>query len=101
GRRAGGVSAFGLVSGIACDSQDRVFVFQRLPNPRLLILSREGELQGEWGEGQFKHPHGIFIKSDQLYLTDRDTQLVTQWTLEGELVRSWGTPDQAGAPGEP
>ncbi|HEX5415481.1 MAG TPA: peptidyl-alpha-hydroxyglycine alpha-amidating lyase family protein [Chloroflexota bacterium] len=101
GRRAGGVPAFGLVSGIACDSRDRVYVFQRLPNPRMLVLSREGQLLGEWGEGQFKHPHGIFFKADELYLTDRDTQLVTHWSLDGKLLGSWGTADQPGAPGEP
>jgi len=101
GRRTGGVNAFGLVSGIATDSRDRVYVFQRLPNPRMIVLSREGEVLSEWGQGQFKHPHGIFIKDDELYLTDRDTQLVTHWTADGKLLESWGTPDQPGAPGAP
>jgi streptogramin lyase len=102
GRRAGATSAFGLVSGVACDSQDRVYQFIRLPNPRVSVFDRNGVLLHEWGQGQFKHPHGIWINSrDELYLTDRDTHLVTQWTAEGKLLRSWGTPDRPGAPGAP
>jgi sugar lactone lactonase YvrE len=102
GRRAGGVAAFGLISGIACDSQDRVYLFNRLPNPRVLVFDRDGRQLTEWGAGQFKHPHGIwFDRNDQLLLTDRDTQQVTRWTADGKLLRSWGTRDQAGAPGLP
>lgn len=102
GRRAGGVGAFGLVSGMACDSQDRVYVFNRLPNPRMIVLDRDGTLLGEWGMGQFKNPHGIWMSPrNELYLTDRDTHLVTKWTTDGKLLRSWGTPDRPGAPGQP
>lgn len=102
GRRDGGVTAFGLVSGVATDSQDRVYVFNRLPNPRVIVLDRAGRLLGEWGAGQFKHPHGIWMApSNELYLTDRDTHLVSRWTTDGKLLQSWGTPDQPGAPGQP
>jgi len=44
---------------------------------------------------------GVTKYADTVYLTDRDRQTVTQWTLEGQLLRTWGTPDQPGAPGEP
>jgi DNA-binding beta-propeller fold protein YncE len=102
GRGPGGVAAFGLISGVACDSQDRVYAFNRLPNPRILVLDPNGKLLHEWGAGQFKHPHGIWISpQDELYLTDRDTHLVTRWTTDGKLLQSWGTPDQPGAPGQP
>lgn len=102
GRGPRGVSAFGLVSGVACDSQDRVYVFNRAPDPRVIVLDRDGTLLGEWGHGRFKHPHGIFISpADELYLTDRDTHLVTRWTADGQLLQSWGTPDQPGPPGAP
>lgn len=102
GRRAGGVAAFGLVSGVACDSQDRVYVFNRTPRPRVIVLDRDGILLDEWGEGQFRHPHGIFLSQrDELFLTDRDSHLVTQWTSDGTLIRSWGTANRPGAPGQP
>jgi sugar lactone lactonase YvrE len=102
GRHPGQQSAFGLISGVACDSKDRVFLFNRLPDPRVIVLDREGNLLKEWGSGQFGHPHGIWISpDDELYLTDRDTHLVTRWTTDGRLLQSWGTSGQPGAPGQP
>jgi len=102
GRRAGGVPAFGTVSGVACDSRDRVYVFNRIPSPRMIVLDRDGNLLNEWGLGYFKHPHGIFITpNDELYLTDRETQMVTHWTCDGRFIESWGTANEPGAPGQP
>ena len=34
--------ALGLVSGVACDSQDRVYVLQREPQAAMLVFSPEG-----------------------------------------------------------
>ncbi|HLG51547.1 MAG TPA: peptidyl-alpha-hydroxyglycine alpha-amidating lyase family protein [Chloroflexota bacterium] len=102
GRGPDGVAAFGLVSGVATDSRDRVYVFNRTPDPRIIVLDRDGRFLGEWGRGQFKHPHGIWISpQDEIYLTDRDTHLVTRWTLDGQLLQSWGTPNRPGPPGQP
>jgi DNA-binding beta-propeller fold protein YncE len=102
GRGPRGVAAFGIVSGSATDSRDRVYVFNRAPDPRVIVMDRDGTLLSEWGRGQFKHPHGIWISpQDELYCTDRDTHLVTRWTTDGKLLQSWGTPDQPGAPGQP
>jgi sugar lactone lactonase YvrE len=102
GRGPDGVPNLGLVSMVACDAQDRVYVFQRAPEPIMLVFAPEGRLLQRWGEGAFKHPHGVWIGPDQtVYCTDRDTHTVTQWTLDGSLLRTWGTPNQPGAPGAP
>lgn len=102
GRRPSGVPSFGIVSSVATDSQDRVYVFNRAPDPRMIVLDHEGNLLGEWGQGLFGHPHGVFITPrDEVYCTDRDTHQVTCWTTGGEHVRSWGTRNQPGAPGAP
>lgn len=102
GRGPEGVSAFGLVSMVSGAPDGRVFVFQRLPDPQVMIFSSEGRLLDAWGKDTFGHPHGIWMSPDgTLYLTDRDTHTVTQWTQDGELLRTWGTPGQPGAPGEP
>lgn len=102
GRGADGVPAFGLVSGVACDSQDNVYVFQRTPDPGVLVFTPEGRLLRRWGEGRFRHPHGIWISPrDELLLTDRETHLVTRWTTDGRLLQQWGTPDRPGAAGAP
>jgi DNA-binding beta-propeller fold protein YncE len=102
GRGPKGLAAFGVVSGVAADSKDRVYVFNRSPDPRVIVLSPEGTFLNEWGRGAFKHPHGIWISPrDEIYLTDRDTHLVTKWTLDGQFIKSWGTRDTPGAPGAP
>jgi DNA-binding beta-propeller fold protein YncE len=101
-RRTGGVSAFGLISGVACDSRDQVYVFHRQPEACVMVFDREGQLLSRWGEGQLKVPHGIWINDrDELYLTDTGTHLVTKWTTDGRLLQQWGTPDEPGAPGQP
>ena len=65
GRGAQGVPAFGLVSMVACDAEDRVYVFQREPTHEMLVFSPEGTLLRRWGGSHFKHPHGVWIAPDQ------------------------------------
>lgn len=102
GRRSGGVPALGLVSGIACDTADNVYVFNRLPDPAVLVFDRAGRFVTRWGDGRFRHPHGIWMsRNDELFLTDRDTHLVTRWSIDGRQLQSWGTRDTPGAPGAP
>ena len=102
GRGPAGVPSFGLISGVACDSEDRVYVFHRSPDPRVMVFGRDGNFLRSWGEGAFQHPHGIFITlRDEVYLTDRDAHQVTKWTTRGTPIRRWGTNGQAGAPGQP
>jgi DNA-binding beta-propeller fold protein YncE len=102
GRRAGGVPQFGVAQGLHGDSKDRVYVFVRSPAPEMLVFDRDGKLLNSWGFGRFKHPHGVWFNDrDELFLTDRDTHLVTQWTLDGTFVREWGQRNEPGAPGAP
>lgn len=108
GRGAGGVPEFGIVSGIAGDSRDRVYVFQRTIEPCVLVFDPEGNLQAKWGSGTFGHPHGIWIGSDAtrggeevVLLTDRDLHQVRKHTLAGEPLAEWGfhrEPGDAGGP---
>jgi NHL repeat-containing protein len=102
GRRSGGLSELGLVSGVAGDSQDRVYLFIRKPVAEMLVLDPNGNLLSRWGEGQFVEPHMIFISPrDEIYATDISAHTVTRWTLDGTLLQSWGTPGAPGAPGMP
>jgi hypothetical protein len=102
GRREGGVAAFGVSQGVSGDSSDRVYVFVRSPRAEMLVFDREGRLLSSWGYGQFQHPHGVWISpKDEIYLTDRDAHVVSKWTLDGKLLRTWGTPGTPGAPGAP
>src|SRR5262249_8368882 len=70
-RGAGGVPEFGIVSGLAVDSADRIYIFQRTPTAEMFVFDTEGRLLNRWGRDLFDIPHGIWISpDDHLYLTD-------------------------------
>ena len=52
--------AYVEVAGVACDSHDRVYVFNRGAYP-VIVFDKEGKFLNAWGKGVFKNPHGIFI----------------------------------------
>ena len=102
GRREDGVPQFGVAQGLFGDSKDRVYVFVRSPAAEMLVFNRHGKLLDSWGFGRFKHPHGVWMNDeDELYLTDRDTHLVTKWKKDGTFIKSWGTANTPGEPGAP
>ena len=80
----------GTVSAIATDSQDRVYAFQRA-EPPVVIFNRNGEFLSSWGNGNFVDPHGLFIKDDIVYLTDREGSTAMRYTLDGKPLQIIGT----------
>ena len=59
---------FTQVAGVAVDSQDRIYVYNRGEHP-MIVFDRDGNMLNTWGEGFLKHAHGIFIdKTDMIYL---------------------------------
>lgn len=83
--------------GVAVDSQDRVFVFDRGPHP-ILIFNSQGNFLDSWGDDEFVRPHGIWIGPDDLlYLTDDLDHTVRKYTPTGELLMTLG---QSGKPSD-
>ena len=93
--------SFGIVSAMAVDSEDNVYVIDREPNPAIVVLDRSGKLLDTWGEDFFKVPHSIWIGDDRVYMTDCALHTATIHTLQGELLRTLGTPGEPGEPGKP
>ena len=92
---------FGWVAAVACDSQDRVFVYSRSEHP-LVVFDRDGNFLASWGEDVIEDAHGIFIDSeDNVWCTERETHCIFKFNAQGELVMTIGTPGREGAPGEP
>jgi DNA-binding beta-propeller fold protein YncE len=81
---------FGLVSRVATDSQDRVYVFQR-KDPPVVVFERDGTYVGSWGAGQVSDPHGLKIVDDIVYTTDRSDSVAKSFTLQGEVQLQLGT----------
>jgi len=84
----------GDVVGIATDSQDRVYVFNRSSHP-LVVFDLQGNHLFSWGEGMFIRPHGITIGTDDmLYLTDEYAHVVIKCTQEGAVKFILGNRDK-------
>jgi hypothetical protein len=83
------------VAGVATDSRDRVYVFNRGQHP-LIVFDREGRFLTSWGEDLFVRAHGIFIgPDDAVYCTDDVDHTVRKFTPEGKLLLTLGTSGQA------
>ena len=67
------------VAGVATDSKDRVYVFNRGEHP-VIIFGRDGSFLGSWGEGLFARPHGITIgpEASDAALAARRVELTMQ-----------------------
>jgi DNA-binding beta-propeller fold protein YncE len=81
--------SFGLVSRVAADSQDRVYVFQR-KDPPVVVFDREGKHLGAWGSGEVTDPHGLKIVGDVVYTTDRSDSVAKSFTLDGKPLLELG-----------
>jgi DNA-binding beta-propeller fold protein YncE len=81
--------ALGVVSRVATDSKDRIYVFQR-KDPPIVVLDREGNYLGCWGIGAIKEAHGLKIVDDIAYTTDRPDSVAVSFTLDGRPLRVLG-----------
>jgi DNA-binding beta-propeller fold protein YncE len=83
------------VAGVATDSRDRVFVFNRGDHP-IIIFDREGRFVGAWGERLFVNPHGITIgPDDAVYCTDDHDHTVKKFSPDGKLLLMLGSSGHA------
>src|SRR5262245_64975827 len=78
--------SFNEVVGVATDSRDRVFVFNRGEHP-VIVFDRGGNFLQSWGEGIIVRAHGIHIDSgDAVYLTDDRDHTIRKFTADGKLL---------------
>ncbi|MCW5623629.1 MAG: hypothetical protein KIT73_02800 [Burkholderiales bacterium] len=87
---------FGDCAGVAIDSRDHVYVFNRGRHP-VIVFDRNGRFLRSWGQDAgFVRPHGAAIgPDDRIYLTDDDGQAVHVFTLDGKRLQTIGTPGVA------
>lgn len=86
--------SFVEVAGVAVDSSDRVYVFNRGDHP-VIVFDKEGKFLDAWGEGVFSSAHGIFIdRHDNVYCADNFDHTVRKFTTDGTLLMTLGEADQ-------
>jgi DNA-binding beta-propeller fold protein YncE len=82
----------GDVSAVAVDRRDRVYLFNRGPNP-MIVVDAAGDLVETWGQKTFTGAHGVTIGADDLlYCTDWDDHTVRKCTMSGEVLMQLGEP---------
>lgn len=87
---------WGWIPAVACDSQDRVYVYSRSEHP-LVIFDRNGNFLDSWGEDVLEDAHGIYIDAeDNVYCTEWLGHCIRKFNSKGELVLTIGTPGVEG-----
>ena len=85
--------SFVEVAGVATDSQDRVYAFNRGEHP-MIIFNSDGSFVDAWGEGVFTNAHGIHIgPDDRIYCADNFDHTVRIYQPDGTLLRTLGEKD--------
>jgi hypothetical protein len=84
---------FGLVSRVAADARDHIYVFER-KDPPVVVFDREGKYLGAWGSGEVTDPHGLKIVDDVVYTTDRSDSVAKSFSLDGKVKLALGTAGQ-------
>jgi DNA-binding beta-propeller fold protein YncE len=80
------------VAAVACDSKDRVYVFNRGEHP-MIVFDRDGRFLRSWGEGQYPRAHGLHVDAeDNLFLTDDGAHVVRKCTTGGKVLLELGIP---------
>lgn len=83
--------------GIAVDARDNVWLFTR-STPPVQVYKADGTFVRAWGQENVGLAHHLKIDRDgNIWLADIGLHVVRQFTPEGKLLRTLGTP---GVPGE-
>ena len=85
---------FGMISGVAVDSQDRVYYSQFEEEPPLLVFDREGNYLSSWGSDFMVMVHSIYISGDIVHMSDIGSHQVHRLTLDGKHLLDLGTRGQ-------
>ncbi len=87
----------GLVSAVATDAHDNVYIAHRGKKP-ILVFDRAGKFLRAWGDEHLKTPHGLRIDgAGNVWVTDIGHHQVFKFDPKGKLLLMLGVEDEAGA----
>jgi hypothetical protein len=91
-----GNAKWGDMCGIAVDAKDQVYLFTRA-DPPVQVYRSDGKFVRSWGKGQIVKAHYIRLGPDgNIWAADIGRHVVEQFTPEGKLLRTLGTPGKLG-----
>ena len=82
-------------NGVSVDSKGNVYAAAG-EDDAVLIFSPEGKFLGSWGSGVIEGKHELAIYDDKVYVCDTTAHQVYEFTLDGKLLRAFGTRGKAG-----
>lgn len=86
-----------VVTGVAVDKQDRVWMLNMNDPPVQVYAADSGDYLFGWGGGLFKRPHFIRIDNEgNVWCADYGRHIVRKFTEKGDLLLTLGTPDVPG-----
>jgi DNA-binding beta-propeller fold protein YncE len=84
------------MSSVAIGPDGNIWTFNRGKTP-VQVYTPQGKLVRSWGEGLFKNPHTVrFDNSGNLWVIDTLSQTVRKFSVDGKVLLTIGTLDQAG-----
>jgi DNA-binding beta-propeller fold protein YncE len=87
---------FGLVTAVATDKHDNVFVFHRGKQP-IAVFDKHGKFLRSWGDGAVKTAHGLRLDADgNVWTTDLGTHQVIKYDPTGKVLLTLGKKNQPG-----
>lgn len=88
--------SWGDACGLAVDSRDFVYMFTRA-KPPVQIYDPSGKFVRGWGDDVIQKAHGLRVDpKGNVWLTDVGNHTVREFTPEGKLLRTLGTPGESG-----
>jgi len=91
-----GDAKWGDMPGVAVDAKDQVYLFTRA-KPPVQVYQGDGKFVRSWGKNQVLNAHYMRIGPDgNVWGADTGKHVVMQFTPEGKLLRTLGTPGKLG-----
>ncbi|MGD0093433.1 MAG: peptidyl-alpha-hydroxyglycine alpha-amidating lyase family protein [Planctomycetota bacterium] len=91
---------WGEMPGVAVDSKDQVWLFTR-EKPPVQVYDAQGKFVRAWGGDAIQTAHYIrFDRAGNVWVADVGQHVVMQFTPEGKLLKTLGTPGQPGCDGK-
>jgi DNA-binding beta-propeller fold protein YncE len=87
---------FDVVTAVATDAADRVYVFHRGKRP-IMVFDKNGKFLRSWGDEMIDTAHGLRIDhAGNVWITDIGHHLVTKFSPEGKVLLTLGKKDEPG-----